>query len=156
MSADTDTGGSKISELAGAGADFERTALRGFVVLTGVLGLIAFVPVLMAWFSSEELVLFAIMKVDLFAVWFGRDHVPGFFRPVIPLLAWTWAKLFGVNATAFHALSVLLHATNSLLVWGVASQWWRDGSRTGGAVRPGVAAVCGALFWVWPSHSEPV
>lgn len=130
-----------------------RWAFYGVALL---IGLAAFYPALRSWFSSEELVLFNALQHDLFAIWWGADRQPGFFRPVISLLAYGWEAVFGLRAWAFHGLSILLHLINSLLVIGVARQWvgyLRPDERLRSPV---IAMICGAWFWVWPSHSEPV
>jgi len=121
-----------------------------------LLGLLAFLPVMRAWFSSEELVLFAVLKNDPFAIWSGRNHEPGFFRPLIPLTAWIWTKIFGVRPMPFHALNILLHAMNAVMVAAIARRWVAHLPANNLLRGAGIAASCGVLFWLWPAHSEPV
>lgn len=133
-----------------------RTARRVYYAVALLLGLAVFYPVLSSWFSSEELVLFNALQHDLFAIWWGADRQPGFFRPVISLIAYGWEAIFGLRAWAFHGLSVAFHLVNSILVIGVARQWTAFLRPDERLRAPSIAMVCGAWFWIWPSHSEPV
>jgi hypothetical protein len=102
-----------------------------------LLGLAAYIPAIVAWFTAEELSLLHVGRDDPFAIWAGRDGQPGFFRPVIPMVIWLWQKLWGLEPRPFHILNVLLHLVNSVR-------------------QPATAAIAALWFWVGPAHSEAV
>jgi Dolichyl-phosphate-mannose-protein mannosyltransferase len=82
-------------------------------------------------------------------VWFTRDWGVGvdFYRPWVRLAYYFQFLFFGANPAGWHLISVLLHAFNSLLVFGLG---WRISNRAG------VGLLAGLLFALHPIHSEPV
>jgi len=71
------------------------------------------------------------------------------FRPMVVWLRLADAWLFGADPFGHHLLSLLLHATNSVLVYLLATRLFRDG---GGAA----SFAAGVLFAVHPLHPAAV
>ena len=89
----------------------------------------------------------ALLDLDgLRRIWFAptETHEPHY-RPLVYTSFWLEHKLWGFDPTGYHAVNVLLHAANSLLLWrilaclAVPGAWW-------------IAAV----FAVHPLHVESV
>ncbi len=136
-----------------------RLKLSNHAILISIagfcLGLAAYTPSIAAWFSAEELTGIFIVRHDPFNLWSGRGG-PGFFRPVIPMILWVWHYLFGLEPRPYHLLNLTVHLLNTCLVYSVARGWTRllpESHRLRSSTAAGAAAL---LFWVWPSHSEPV
>lgn len=133
---------------------FQRPAFVAALVL--LLGALAWLPAAVAWFTTEELILFYMVKDNPLGMWSGLDALPGFFRPVIAITAWAWYNLFGAEPRPFHLLSIGLHLANSWFVLQIARQWCRflpEEHPLRSRAFPWIAAT---WFWLWPSHSEPV
>jgi len=45
------------------------------------------------------------------------DEADLYWRPLLSSLFWLWGFVFGADAAAFHALSLLLHAASTLCLW---------------------------------------
>jgi Dolichyl-phosphate-mannose-protein mannosyltransferase len=126
--------------------------IGGFAVaLTAIL---IFAPTRAAAFLADDWVIInqLTFKYPTFfdnLVWFSRDWGVGvnFYRPLVRLMYYFQFLFFGANPAGWHLISVLLHAFNSLLVFGLA---WRISSRAG------VGLLAGMLFALHPIHSEPV
>ncbi len=75
-------------------------------------------------------------------------HYGLFYRPVGTVLTWRlgW-QLWGANPFPYHLESVLIHAANALLV----GLWLAQASG-----RRALGWLAGALFGVWPLHTEAV
>jgi hypothetical protein len=72
----------------------------------------------------------------------------GFYRPVGVLLIWQMGwQLWGFNPAPYHAVQLLLHAANSLIL----GLWLAGITR-----RPWMGWLAGALFAVFPLHTEAV
>ena len=77
-----------------------------------------------------------------------RAWIPGTtpqYYPVVFTMFWIEHVIWGLNPLGYHAVNVLLHAANAVLVWRLAS-WLRI---------PG-AWLIGAVFAVHPVHVESV
>ena len=71
-----------------------------------------------------------------------------YWRPLVVLSHMLETSLFGRSAWGFHLVNVLLHATASMLVVGLALLWFERGRST--------ALLAGLLFAVHPVHVEVV
>jgi hypothetical protein len=78
----------------------------------------------------------------------GRIAYGQFYRPVGIILTWRLDYyLWGANPFPYHVQSVLIHASTALLV----GLWVAQVS-----ARQGLGWLAGALFGVWPLHTEAV
>jgi len=60
------------------------------------------------------------------------------YRPVITLLFWLWYRLWGLDPLWYHALSLLLHTVNTILVYYLGQRWMSKTSALMGALLFGV------------------
>lgn len=82
----------------------------------------------------------------------GRRSESNYYRPFMHLFYLAAYQIFGLRAWGFHLVSVLLHAANTLLVFGLAARL--AGSAPGAFLSvPFVAAL---LFATHPIHTEAV
>lgn len=98
-------------------------------------------------------------RIFLSDVWaFRPGFVSNYYRPLMHVFYLATYQLFGPRPWAFHALSVLLHACNAVLVLFLARRvvGHPHGKGPGSAARalPGLAA--GVLFGVHPVNTEAV
>ena len=133
------------------GQQVESSALRFLYRLRWpglfVLGIVAFWPVLSVWFLADD---FGHLRWhqhssawDAFAL---TDNL--FYRPLGMALTWNLGPaLFGLNAQAYHAVSLLLHT----LVAFLAAKAF---AAVSGEERLGW--IAGALYAVYPLSTEPV
>lgn len=77
----------------------------------------------------------------------GRDH---FYRPLVDLYFAAAFRTCGIDAVCLHALNLVLHTVNVVLVWMLARA---PSLSRGGRAAPLLAAL---LFAVQPSHTEAV
>lgn len=68
----------------------------------------------------------------LFRIWFTSD-MPDYY-PVTNSFAWLQWRWWGRNPTGYHAVNVLLHAANAVLVWQVLRRLQVPGARVAGVV----------------------
>ena len=115
------------------------------------LAVVCFIPALSGGFVWDDKSF--IVEEPLVRRWSGLWHIwlsPGDLRelhywPLTYTTFWLEHKLWGLNPAGYHAVNVVLHALNTVLVWRLM--------RALGA--PGGWAVA-ALFAVHPLHVEPV
>jgi protein O-mannosyl-transferase len=115
------------------------------------LAFVAYLPVLRAGFVWDDIAVTenpVIGAADgLWRIWFDpranvlEDH----YWPLVYTSFWAEFRLWGLTAPAYHAVNVLIHAANSVLVWLLLR---RMGARG--------AAFAGVLFAVHPIHVESV
>ncbi len=88
-------------------------------------------------------------KIFLTNVWgfLGSMGISNYYRPLMHATFYATFHLFGYNPAGYHALSILLHALNSLLVYALLA-------RLTGDLR--IAAAAGLLFAAHPIHTENV
>ena len=83
---------------------------------------------------------------EIFRIWLEPDAVSEpHYRPMTYTTFWLEHKLWGFAAPGYHAVNVLLHLANTLLLWRIL-RWLKV---------PGALAVA-ALFAVHPIHVESV
>jgi hypothetical protein len=126
--------------------------IGGFVV--AVVAIVIYAPTRGATFLADDWIIInqLTFKYSTFfdnLVWFTRDWGVGvdFYRPWVRLAYYFQFLFFGANPAGWHLVSVLLHAFNSLLVFGLG---WRISNRAG------VGLLAGLLFALHPIHTEPV
>jgi tetratricopeptide (TPR) repeat protein len=71
------------------------------------------------------------------------------YRPVAALVLWLLGPVLGASTIAWHALPILLHATNAALVHLLVRRWRPEAPRH-------AALAAGLLFAVLPCHLEAV
>jgi hypothetical protein len=127
--------------------------------LGGQIGLL--LAFLAGSFLAYHNTLGAFFVTDDFSIIHGADKVrlaprsSGMWRPVLSLswhVDYLWA---GLNPIGYHVTNTVLHALNSLAVYGIALALLR-GSRLLAKGGRGLALAAGALFLLLPSHAEPV
>lgn len=134
-----------------------RTSPTAFVAVLAlflVAGLIVYSPVLGAFFHSDDFVLLhRVQQGGPFALWSGRPD--GFLRPIVALSLFCDYRVWGLNATGFHATNVLIHGANAWLVYCVTGKLLNASNEQAGRNKL-LAFVAGVLFLVHPSHPEAV
>jgi len=135
----------RAAERAGSGRIWDLLAGWPVVALAAI---VPYLRSLGAGFLSDD-----------FGLYYGASHatsvghvlstqaLPGFLRPMAILLWWVGAKLWGGAPAGYHAMSLLLHATNAVLVCLLGRRW--IGSAYGGF-------LAGLLFALHPLHVEAV
>jgi len=104
-----------------------------------------------------------VQNVYLESLWPGRalrspDHVESSFagRPLASYSLAVSYALSGREVWGFHALNVLLHATNACLLLGVLRRSFASGGERLAGAAPGLALAAAALWAVHPLASEAV
>ena len=117
----------------------------------GLLVAVSYLPALWAGFIWDD-VIFTKEPVirqwsGLWSIWFSPGDIKneGHYWPIVYTSFWLEHKLWGLAPVGYHALNVLLHFANCLLVWRLL---WR-------LAVPGAWAVA-AVFAVHPLHVESV
>ena len=125
----------------------EKLAAAALVVMVGV----SFVPAYQAGFVWDD-VIFTEQPVvrdasGLKNIWFSPSDIEqeGHYWPVTYTTFWLEHKLWGFEPLGYHAVNVLLHAVNVLLVWRLLRRFAVPG-----------AWVVAAVFAVHPLHVESV
>lgn len=115
--------------------------------IPSLLAVCAFWPLLFAGFVSDDFVFLLRAQNGWTAIYPG----PQFFRPLGEFLTWKLPELLAISSPIYyHAVSLLLHATNALLL----TLWLRQ---VVGARAPAATPVlAGVLFAVFPLATEPV
>ena len=121
------------------------------VLILGVLVGVSYFPALLGGFVWDD-VIFAEEPVihrwsGLWSIWFSPADIKneGHYWPVVYTSFWLEHKLWGLAPAGYHAVNLLLHWANSLLVWRLLSR----------LAVPGAWAVA-AVFAVHPLHVESV
>ncbi|MBI3268074.1 MAG: tetratricopeptide repeat protein [Planctomycetes bacterium] len=135
------------------GASSERALpTRAAVVILVASSLVAWAVALRGEFLWDDLIVIVrnhTLKHGLsFLEALGKPYPHG--EGYRPLALWVFAReydLFGLAPAGFHALNVLVHTVNTLLVFGVARRLLEA---------PRVAFTAALLFAVHPVHGEPV
>jgi hypothetical protein len=81
-------------------------------------------------------------------VWAFLGHTGNYYRPLQFVVYGAIYRAFGPNAVPFHLWMALLHAVNTVLVFGLARRLFGD--------KPGAAWIAGAVFAAHPIHTEAV
>ena len=117
----------------------------------GLLVVVSYFPALQAGFVWDD-VIFAEEPViqrwsGLWSIWFSPADIrnEGHYWPVVYTTFWLEHKLWGLAPLGYHAVNLLLHWVNSVLVWRLLSR----------LAAPGAWAVA-AVFAVHPLHVESV
>ena len=152
--------GKRRDNKGGAGADASRSALRALVESESAAFLVIFaaavlvyIPVLngdFIWDDEPWIAANPLVRGDgqsawqtLAAIWSGSGAVD--YYPVTTTLNWLQWRLFDGSPAGFHSVTVLLHATNAVLVWRVLK---RIGVRG--------AWLAGMIFAVHPVNAATV
>ena len=122
--------------------------LRGAALL-GALVAAAYVPAFGAGFVWDDAILvegrFVHDWSGLWTIWFSPAEVESHYWPLVYTSFWLEHKLWGLAPAGYHAVNVLLHLVNVLLIWHLLRR----------LAAPGAWAVA-AVFAVHPLHVESV
>ena len=145
---ESDTVGGDIGPQLLFGVD--RRVILGVVVIS-VLTIVSYLPVFRAGFVWDDVLFTEARAVsrwgDIWHIWFTRAYIEGegHYWPFMYTTFWVEHKIWGFNPVGFHAVNVLLHLGNSLLLWRLMNQ-----------LRVPGAWLIAAIFAVHPVHVEPV
>lgn len=116
-------------------------------ILTGLLAVVLFAPLLTNSFVNDDHIVLKKVVLE------KKLNVEGFFRPLSDLLIMMNGWLGGLNPVGYYILQILLHATNTLLLFHFCRQWkWSTDP-----YKQLLFAVVAALFFLtYPFHSESV
>ncbi len=120
---------------------------RGLVLLV----LIAYFPAFSGGFVWDDVILVAeplIRRVDgIVSIWFAPSELNSEFHywPVTYTSFWIEHKLWGLHPAGYHAVNIVLHALNTVLLWRVLVR----------LLVPGAWLVA-AVFAIHPVHVESV
>ncbi len=136
-----------LSRLAQWAQASEARKARGLVLLT----LVVYLPAFAGGFVWDDVILVTeplIRRVDgIVSIWFAPSELKHEFHywPVTYTSFWIEHKLWGLHPAGYHAVNIILHALNSVLVWRLlvrlAVPW---------------AWFVAAVFAVHPVHVESV
>ena len=136
-------------DTGGAGGITARAFWPGAVLLGMVLA--AFWPVFFAGFVWDDKAFLEAPPVSqalgIFDIWFNPASLPfeAHYWPMLYSSFWLENRLWGFNPLGFHAVNVLLHGVNTLLLWRLLERMGVPG-----------AWLIAALFAVHPLRVEPV
>jgi tetratricopeptide (TPR) repeat protein len=95
-----------------------KTISRGIAII--LITLLAYIPAMRAgfvWdddaFLTENELIHA--EDGLYRFWFTTEP-PDYF-PLVSTMLWLEWRLWGMNATGYHVVNILLHATSAMLIW---------------------------------------
>ncbi len=96
----------------------KRLSLRASVII--LLTLLVYIPAMRAGFVWDDdlfLTQNPLIKASdgLYRFWFTTEP-PDYF-PLVSTSLWLEWRLWGMNATGYHVVNVVLHALSSVLVW---------------------------------------
>ncbi len=125
-----------------------KTAVAGTLVLLAAT-VVAYVPAFYAgfiWDDDDYVTDNQTLRTadGLYRIWFKPGAVPQYY-PLVHTTYWIEYRLWGLNAAGYHAVNVVLHAVNALLLWLVLRQLELPG-----------AWIAAALFALHPVHVESV
>jgi protein O-mannosyl-transferase len=128
----------------------EKWKLYGSLVIILLISFIAYFPVLhnglLAWddnaYIKNNPLIYSFNLADIFS-----QNVKSNYHPLTILFLSLEYKLFGLNATGYHTVNLLLHLINVILVFYVIQLI---------SGKAGVALVAALLFGVHPLHVESV
>ena len=129
-----------------------RDRIAGMLAL-GVLVAVSYAPaVLWGGFVWDDRVITEAPPIrdagGLWSIWFSPSDLEfweGHYWPLVYTTFWLEHKLWGFAPTGYHAVNVLLHAVNTVLLWGLLLR----------LAVPG-AWIVAAVFAVHPLHVESV
>ena len=142
--------GRRLHERALARLGVTAQEALGGAVIVALVG-IAYSPALgggFVWddviFSEEPVIL---SPGGLWSIWFSPGDIrnEGHYWPIVYTTFWLEHKLWGLAPAPYHALNLVLHAVNALVVWRLAQRLDIPG-----------AWLLGAVFAVHPLHVESV
>lgn len=117
-------------------------------------GFIAYSSIITSFFLSDDFAQIGkVLEGDLSTTW-GHAH-GGFFRPLFIFSYIIETRLWGTNPVGYHVTNILLHVTNSFLVFILARQLVPDPETSLNTAR-NISLVAGLLFLLHPSHTESV
>ena len=139
--------------LAGLGISQGSTAS---LLILGLLVAASFLPAVWAGFVWDDFLLTKLKAVSswegIWQLWFDpstaylqRDAVEGHYWPLLYTTFWIEHKLWGFNPLGYHAVNLLLHFVNTVLLWRLLSRLGVPG-----------AWLAAAVFAVHPLHTESV
>ena len=123
----------------------------GTAAAIAVLAAVSYVPALSGGFVwddvifAEEPVIHAVSGLK--SIWFSPADIrnEGHYWPLVYTSFWLEHKLWGLNPAGYHAVNILLHLANCLLLWRLLAR-----------LRVPGAAVIAAVFAAHPVHVESV
>ncbi len=132
---------------------------RGYTPLLLILGVLvaaSYLPALWGEFVWDDFLLTKLKAVSswegIWQLWFDpstaylqRDAVEGHYWPLLYTTFWIEHKLWGFNPLGYHAVNLLLHFVNTVLLWRLLSRLGVPG-----------AWLAAAVFAVHPLHTESV
>lgn len=128
-------------------------------LLLGILILVAYAPILNLTFLSDDWAIIRILVFpdaswiealrDFYTPLFSRDK-SSFYRPLYGLSYLVNYALFGTNPLGYHLTNLALHLVSAFFVYRIALELI-EGER-----RFWIAATAGALFALYPAHTEAV
>ncbi|MDE0701255.1 MAG: tetratricopeptide repeat protein [Acidimicrobiaceae bacterium] len=128
----------------------ERRTILGTAAII-LLTFASYIPALRAGFVWDDTIFTEDRAIaewsDIWRIWFSPAHVEGegHYWPILYSTLWIDHKLWGFDPVGYHAVNVLLHLANSLMLWCVATK-----------LRIRGAWLIAAVFAVHPVHAEPV
>jgi len=135
----------------------DRRRVRALVFLVASAALVPFLRILPAYFVSDDFFFLGLylpgsrpLPALAWHALVSQDGVPTtFYRPLPFVSLLLECRLWGPWPVGFHAVSLLLHALNALLVFSIALRLY-------GRQRAVIVAVVAALFAIHPRRIEPV
>ena len=126
-----------------------RKTIVGMSVLLYALTLLAYAPALRGgfiWDDDDYVENNANLTSarGLIDIWLAPRSSPQYY-PIVFTTFWVEHQLWGLNATGYHVVNVLLHATAALLLWRVLV-----------ALEIPAAFLAACLFAIHPVHAESV
>ena len=126
------------------------------LVVLGVLVVASYLPALWGEFVWDDFLLTKLKAVSswkgIWQLWFDpaatylqRDAVEGHYWPLLYTTFWIEHKLWGFQPLGYHALNLLLHFVNTVLLWRLLLRLGVPG-----------AFFAAAVFAVHPLHTESV
>lgn len=125
-----------------------------FVCIFIGLGLIAYAPILDAFFLSDDFAQIGKVLAGDWSVTWGREH-GGFFRPLFIYSYIIDTHLWGQNPRGFHLTNLTLHAVNTVLVLLLARRLLAE-EKLSSTDSPDIALASSLIFLLHPSHTEAV